>query len=121
MLRCTAVLTLAAGLVACGNDSGGNGPDPDPAPSTLAVTTPTAPPPVFIPATGRVAVGGTVTWTNGSLPSLPAQHDITSNDNKWEARNLLPGESFSVTFDEPGAYGYRCTIHQGMTGVIRVE
>src|SRR5690606_22074654 len=119
MLKCTAVVVLAAGLVACGDDAGGNGPEP--APTSLAVTTPTTPPPVFIPATGRVAVGGTVTWTNGSLPSLPAAHDIISDNNRWEPRTLLPGESFSVTFDEAGAFSYRCSIHPGMTGLIRVE
>jgi plastocyanin len=118
MLTRIAVLALAAGLVACGGDDD-NGTGPDPAPSSLTVTTPTQPPPRFIPATGRVAVGGEVTWTNGSPEGVI--HDITSDNGAWTTTTLDPGESFSVTFDEAGSYTYRCALHAGMTGVIHVE
>jgi plastocyanin len=117
MLTRIAVLTLAAGLAACGGDD--TIIDPLPPPGSLAVTTPTQPPPRFIPATGRVAVGGEVTWTNGSPETVI--HDVTSDNGAWTATALDPGESFSVTFDEAGSYTYQCTIHPGMTGVIHVE
>ena len=113
-----AALVLAGGLfAACGDDDGGSGPDP--APDELDVTTPQEPPPRFIPATGTIAVGGEVTWTNATPE--PIVHDVTSNNGAWTATTLQPGESFSVTFDEAGSYTYQCTIHPGMTGVIHVE
>jgi plastocyanin len=34
--------------------------------------------------------------------------------------NISAGDSFSFTFDEPGEYLYRCTIHANMTGRIIV-
>ena len=116
MLTRIAVLALAAALVACGDD---DSPGPNPPPSTLSVTTPTQPPPRFIPATGRVAVGGEVTWTNGSPEGVI--HDVASDNGAWTTTTLDPGESFSVTFDEAGSYTYRCNLHAGMTGVIHVE
>jgi plastocyanin len=119
MLTRAAAAALTLGLVvACG---GGDGPtNPDPAPSSLIVNTPLEPPPRFIPATGRIAVGGTVTWVNRS-PDPLGVHDVTSNTGEWQKAELQPGERFSFTFEEAGSYGYRCDIHPGMTGVISVE
>jgi plastocyanin len=34
---------------------------------------------------------------------------------------ILPGESFTLTFSDPGTYLYNCHIHPGMNGVIVVE
>lgn len=114
-----AALVLAGGLIAaCGDD----GPiiDPPDAPETLAVGT-AGPPARFVPATGTVAEGGTVTWTNQAPAAEGIVHDITSDDNLWTKPELESGESFSFTFEEPGSYTYRCTLHAGMTGVIHVE
>jgi plastocyanin len=33
---------------------------------------------------------------------------------------FFPGQSFSLTFNEPGNYAYVCNIHPGMSGVITV-
>ena len=31
------------------------------------------------------------------------------------------GDTFAVTFDEPGTYAYYCDVHASMTGRITVE
>ena len=118
MLMRLTTLVLAAGLVvACGD--GGTDPPPPP-PDELDVTT-IGPPARFVPATGTVAAGGEVTWTNTAPPEEGIVHDITSSNGSWVATEIESGESFSVTFDAPGSYTYQCTLHAGMTGVIHVE
>lgn len=120
------VACLVLGLaitVQCSSSGGGNGgpngPE-DPAPSTLAVTTATAPPPVFIPVSAELAAGGTVTWTNTS--PAPNSHDLVATTSNWQlGRTLAPGESFTTTIAQPGRYQYRCTIHAGMNGTIDVR
>jgi plastocyanin len=110
-------LVLAGGLIAACGDGG---TPPPPPPDALAVGT-AGPPARFVPATGTVAEGGTVTWTNRAPAAEGIVHDITSDDNLWIKPELASGESFSFTFDEAGSYTYRCTLHAGMTGVIHVE
>jgi len=118
--------SLAAALVidCSGGGSGGgnggpNGPV-DPAPSTLAITTATSPPPVFIPVAAELAVGGTITWTNTS--PAPNNHDLVATTPNWQlGRTLAPGESFTTTLPQAGRYQYRCTIHAGMNGTIDVR
>lgn len=118
-----ACLVLGVALVVdCSSDGGGGGPNgpSDPAPSTLAVTTATAPPPVFIPVSAELAVGGTVTWTNTS--PAPNSHDLVATTSNWQlGRTLAPGESFTTTIPAAGRYQYRCTIHAGMNGTIDVR
>ena len=106
-------------IVHCGG-GGGGGPisPPPPPPGTLAVTTGTAPPPRFIPVSGSLAAGGTVTWTNAS----PVVHDLLATTGNWQlSRTLAPGGNFQATIPQAGTYGYRCTIHEGMTGSIEVR
>lgn len=71
---------------------------------------------VFSPADTVVQVGGTVTWTwNGT-------HTLTFTSGPPP----LPGETVQssgtkvITFNTVGTYGYHCTIHGGMTGILRV-
>jgi plastocyanin len=35
--------------------------------------------------------------------------------------SIESGESFSHTFPVAGNFPYECTVHPGMTGVVRVE
>lgn len=118
------ILILAPALalfVHCGGGGGGGGGPIEPPPplsGTLAVTTGTAPPPRFIPASGSLAVGGTVTWTNAS----PVAHDLLATTSNWQlSRTLSPGATFQATIPQAGTYRYRCTIHEGMTGTIEVR
>jgi plastocyanin len=71
----------------------------------------------FQPATIRVKVGTTVTWTQQD--SIP--HTVTSRTGLFDSGSLSLGETFEYTFDELGTYEYYCTIHPSMTGRVIVE
>ena len=69
----------------------------------------------FDPATQRLAVGGTVTWTwNGSVG-----HNVTFSAGPNSATQTTG--TFNRTFSTAGSFPYQCTIHGGMTGTITVE
>ena len=70
----------------------------------------------FTPASVTVAVGGTVTWTNGDS----TQHNVTANAGAFKSPTLAPGAVFSFKFTTPGTYAYNCTFHGGMTGTVIV-
>ena len=77
---------------------------------------------VFAPCELTVAVGESVTFINNELPPhnvMFAGHDeLSHNDLAFS-----PGESFEVTFHEPGDYAFQCDPHAGagMKGVIHVQ
>jgi len=74
----------------------------------------------FTPATQRVAVGDTVTWTftddDHSTTSLPGQAD------RWDSGiEADEGATFQKTFTKPGRYQYVCTPHESfMKGTLIV-
>jgi plastocyanin len=70
----------------------------------------------FSPATLTITAGDTVTWTNGD----PVVHTATSTTGAWDSGDLEMGESYSLTFAEPGTFDYLCTPHPSMTGRIVV-
>jgi plastocyanin len=76
----------------------------------------------FSPAQLIVRAGTTVTWTNDDGG---VRHTTTADDGAWDSGLLGAGESFSFTFDQPGAYPFYCMPHggpggQGMSGTIIV-
>jgi plastocyanin len=73
----------------------------------------------FSPPDLSISPGDIVTWTNDHTIT----HTTTSDDGgvEWDSGDLLPGESFSHTFDMAGIYPYLCTIHPSMTGIVTVE
>lgn len=86
---------------------------------------------VFEPATVRIEPGGSVRFVNNGL----VPHNAIAVDGSWStglsvggARDDLldPGGATVVTFDEPGAYDYFCSLHaaadgsSGMIGTILV-
>ena len=95
----------------------------------------------FDPDEIGVVVGDTVVWTNESSET----HTVTAYEDdapegadyfasggfgsEDDARSNLsdglidPGETFEVTFDEPGTYKYFCLPHEGsgMKGTIIVK
>ena len=77
---------------------------------------------VFAPCELTVSVGDTVTFVNNELPP----HNVMFTDHDELSHNDLafsPGESFEVTFNEAGDYGFQCDPHAGagMKGVIHVK
>ena len=72
---------------------------------------------LFQPASLEVVPGTTVTWVNRST----IVHAVTLDDPGRTASGLIePGQTFSVTFDTPGSFRYRCSPHPGMEGTITV-
>ncbi len=112
-------LALLFTMLACGGGGGSPTPtEPTAPPLAVTVTTGSSPPPRFIPSTTTLAVGGTVTWRNGS----PVNHTVISKTDAWPASpELAPAETFQVTFPAAGVFGYRCSLHPGMEGSITVR
>lgn len=72
---------------------------------------------LFQPASLEISPGTTVTWINRSS----IVHAVTLDDPDHIASGLIePGHSFSVTFDTPGVFRYRCSPHPGMQASITV-
>jgi plastocyanin len=111
----TAALALGAALVlaCCGGDDGGGG-GAEAAPAT-GVTQVAAKDNRFTPAAIQVPAGTTVTWTfkDGFVPHDVVADDFTSGEPRRKG-------TFTHTFDRPGTYPYRCTVHDGMTGRVVV-
>lgn len=74
---------------------------------------------LFTPSTVTVPAGGTVTWTNND----EVAHSIsdTSPMAKPESKSLNKGDTFSITYPEPGTYPYVCGIHNYMQGSVEVK
>ena len=71
----------------------------------------------FEPAIIQVPAGMTVTWRN----SDNFTHSVSVVDGTFPILNLPPGQSGTITFDQPGAYNYICTYHaQDMKGRVIV-
>lgn len=110
-------IAIALGAACGGGGDGPSGPEPAP-PASVDITTGSAPPPRFIPASITVAAGGTVRWTNAS----PVDHELVTMTPNWQLNQPLPlGESFQTTVGQAGTYRYQCTIHPGMMGTIQVR
>jgi plastocyanin len=107
-------LTLAAAVLAgCGGQGGGNG-GADAAPVT-GVTKVAAKDNQFTPPAIQVPAGTTVTW---SFKDRFVPHDVAGQG--WSSGEPRRSGSFTHTFDRPGSYPYRCTVHDGMTGRVVV-
>ena len=68
----------------------------------------------FSPASLTVAVGDTITWTNGD----DSPHTVTGS--AFDSGNLDAGQTFSFTFTDPGTFTYACQYHDEMAGTITV-
>jgi plastocyanin len=113
-----ALLALAAVLVlaGCGGDEGGGNAGADAAPAT-GVTEVAAKDNQFTPPAIQVAAGTPVTW---KFEDRFVPHDVTGEG--FSSGDPKRSGTFSHTFDQPGTYPYRCTLHSGMDGrVVVVE
>ncbi|HYF47175.1 MAG TPA: plastocyanin/azurin family copper-binding protein [Acidimicrobiales bacterium] len=73
----------------------------------------------FVPGDLTVAAGTTVTWSNEDQAPHSIQDD--SDLGAEEGPDLARGDTFQLTYDEPGTYPYLCGIHNHMTATITVE
>jgi plastocyanin len=72
----------------------------------------------FKPRTVTVKPGTKVTWTNGDTNI----HDVkdTSPLATPVSQEMSKGDTFSITYAQPGSYSYVCGIHPYMTGTVEV-
>lgn len=89
----------------------------------------------FEPAKLTVIVGETVTWSNTSRAMVhtvtadaalvrdPGNVKLPQGAAPWDSGSIVPGRSWSHTFEIPGEYRYCCVPHEvvGMVGTITVE
>jgi plastocyanin len=118
-----AALLAAVALVGCGGDgqggkvdqggkgSKGGGPLSGEAPVRIANFE-------FKPQKVVVKPGTKVTWTNADS----SLHDIkdTSPLATPVSPSMSQGDTFSITYGQPGTYTYVCGIHPYMTGSVEV-
>ena len=77
----------------------------------------------FIPADVTVDVGGEVTWNNDDT----AAHTITSGtpedgpDGTFDSGLIMPGTTFSYTFEGAGVYPYFSVVHPWAMGTVTVS
>jgi plastocyanin len=70
----------------------------------------------FAPEAPSVQVGATVTWTNTDTIT----HTVTDKEAQFDSFDIGPGESWSLTFTEVGAFSYYCKYHPMMEGSLTV-
>lgn len=71
----------------------------------------------YEPQSTTVAVGDTVTWSNGSF----LVHTVTAVNGLFDSERIPDRSSFSYTFQQAGTYAYYCTVHPGMRGDVVVK
>ena len=70
----------------------------------------------FTATVTTVDPGSPVTFAN---TDLGVTHNV--GGNQWgHFEDMIEGDAFTVTFDEPGVYPFACNYHPGMTGAIVV-
>ena len=71
----------------------------------------------FAPKEITIAPGTRITWTNRD----EAPHTVTSNDKSFASKGMDTDDKFEHTFAGEGDFGYICTVHPFMTGVVHVR
>lgn len=114
-------MALIAVLALAGCGGGDKGDDAEPA-SSKGPLSGEAPVRIvefeFKPKTVSVRAGTRVTWTNDDT----SIHDVkdTSPLATPVSQEMSKGDTFSITYAQPGSYTYVCGIHPYMTGIIEV-
>ncbi|MEK1931316.1 MAG: cupredoxin family copper-binding protein [Pararhizobium sp.] len=71
----------------------------------------------FNPAKLEVAVGDTITFTNGDS----GRHTATALDGSFDTGRLATGKSATVRIAAPGKHDFRCMIHPSMKGTVTAK
>jgi plastocyanin len=105
-LAALAILAVSVAVAACSSADAG---EADPVADDQVTVVDDA----FAPLHLEVPVDTTVTWTwNGDRA-----HDVVGDGLDSGVQDT---GTFTHTFDAPGTYDYRCTLHRGMTGRVTV-
>jgi len=72
----------------------------------------------FVPPEINVPLNTIVSWSNGDS----IDHTITADDyGLFDSGPISPGDTFDNVFDSEGEFGYHCSIHPFMRGLVIVE
>lgn len=72
----------------------------------------------FSPASITIAKGTTLTWRNGD--TNPHAIDPASGSSGPHSPQLMPGESFNYSFQQPGTYTYIDALYPDHRGTVTV-
>jgi plastocyanin len=110
------VLCAAAALTVLGG-CGGDSDQPETTSGTGGGSTVVIRDIQFKPARITVEEGDTVTWRfqDGGIA-----HNVVADDESFKSETKDSGV-FEHRFGEPGSVPYKCTIHPGMEGAVRVR
>lgn len=69
-----------------------------------------------------IKTGTTVIWKNiEPLPLEQMAHTVVADNGSFDSGSLIPGARFTYTFNNPGTFTYKCTVHpQLMTAAVNV-
>ena len=115
------ILVAVVALAGCGKDDKG-GEEAKPPKQDGAVLSGDAPVRIsnfeFKPRKILVKPGTKVTWTNDDTQI----HDVkdTSPLANPPGPPMPKGDTFAITYAQPGSYSYVCEIHPYMTGTVEV-
>lgn len=109
------VMTLALLLGSCRSESdGGQAATAGPAPMGTVILRDIS----FKPGEVTVEVGDTVTWR---FDDQGISHDVVADDKSFKSEIMQSG-TYERTFDAPGTFPYKCTLHpNAMTGTVVVR
>jgi len=68
----------------------------------------------FVPGSLSVKVGETVTWVNNDTYA----HTVVADDQSFVSKSLAQGDKYSYTFLKAGTFGYICSVHPSMKGIV---
>lgn len=71
----------------------------------------------FIPDTVDIKPGDAVQWI---FEGVSAKHDVVADDGSFVSELMYEG-TYTKVFADPGSFGYDCSIHPEMTGVVNVN
>jgi len=71
----------------------------------------------FSPSEVTIAPGTEVIWVNHD----EMVHTIISTDHLFGSKAMDTDDQYSFTFDKEGDYGYVCSLHPYMAGMIKVR
>ena len=71
----------------------------------------------FAPKEITVQPGTTIVWTNHD----ETPHTVVSGDKSFVSKGLDTDDRFEHRFDREGDFGYICSVHPFMTGVVHVH
>ena len=71
----------------------------------------------FAPKEITVKPGTTIVWINHD----EAPHTVVSGDRTFASKGLDTDDRFEHRFEQEGDFGYICSVHPFMTGVVHVH